>query len=110
MNFETKKTVKYSILILFFILIIAYAFFTSYDFLFGIKIKNVNLTDGTKTTEPIINITGNAKNAINLELNGRDISIDQKGNFNETIALLLGYNIINIKYPIKIFRLPEMGT
>jgi len=52
--------------------------------------------DGAVLTENIIKITGNAKNAINLTLNGREISVDQAGNFNETIALLPGYNIISI--------------
>jgi len=44
----------------------------------------------------VVEVTGNAKNAINLALNGREISIDKSGNFKETIALLSGYNIINI--------------
>ena len=45
----------------------------------------------------IVKITGNAENAKNLTLNGREISIDQAGNFNETIALLSGYTIITIE-------------
>ncbi|MFH1200828.1 MAG: hypothetical protein V1484_00660 [bacterium] len=57
----------------------------------------MNLTDGTTVTENIIKLTGIAKNAINLTLNGREISVDQSGNFSETIALLSGYNIIDIK-------------
>jgi hypothetical protein len=65
--------------------------------IFGVKIKNVNIVDGTRFTESILEITGNAKNATKLSLNGREISIDQKGNFNETVALLLGYNVITIK-------------
>ena len=75
----------------FFILIIIYAFFKSKDLIFGVKIKNVNLTDGTTVTSDVIKLTGNAKNAINLTLNGRKISIDQLGNFNETIALQLSH-------------------
>ena len=49
-----------------------------------------------KVATSIEKIIGNAKNATNLTLNGREISVDQEGNFNETIALLPGYNIINI--------------
>ncbi|MFA5777928.1 MAG: hypothetical protein WC870_00330 [Candidatus Paceibacterota bacterium] len=97
MNNNAKKIVKITGLSLFFILIIIYAFFVSKDLIFGVKIKNVNLIDGSTVTENVVKITGNAKNAINLTLNGREISVDQQGNFNETIALLLGYNIINIK-------------
>ncbi len=96
MNQNIKKIVKIAGLSIFFILIIIYAFFVSKDLIFGVKIKNVSLVDGAVLTENIIKITGNAKNAINLTLNGREISVDQAGNFNETIALLPGYNIISI--------------
>ena len=83
--------------LVFFILIIVYAVFVSRDVISGVKIKNVNLVDGATVTDSVVKLTGTAKNAINLTLNGREISIDQTGNFNETIALLPGYNIINFK-------------
>jgi len=97
MNPNIKKILQIAGLSVFFILLVVYAFFRSKDLIFGVKIKNVNLTDGTPVTENIINLTGKAKNAINLTLDGREISVDQQGNFNETIALLPGYNVINIK-------------
>ena len=102
MNPNLKKILKTAGLSVFFILIIVYAFFRSKDLIFGVKIKNVNLDglpaqSGATITENIIKLTGNARNAINLTLDGREISVDQQGNFNETIALLPGYNIINIK-------------
>ncbi|MFA6353828.1 MAG: hypothetical protein WCW93_02765 [Candidatus Paceibacterota bacterium] len=97
MNQNTKKIIKIGGFSLFFILIIIYVIIGSKDLIFGVKIKNVNLVDGATVTENIIQITGNAKNAINLTLDGREISIDEQGNFDETIALLAGYNIINIK-------------
>jgi len=110
MTQNVKKIAKIALISLFFLFIIIYAFFRSKDLIFGVKIKNVNLAvlevpeallmensiskaSGTN----ILKITGNAKNAINLTLNGREISVDQKGNFDETIALLSGYNVINIK-------------
>lgn len=96
MEKDFKKIFKTTILSVFFLFIIIYAFFRSADLLFGVKIKNVNITDGAKSTESIITITGNAKNAVLLSLNGREVSIDKKGNFEETIALLKGYNIISI--------------
>ncbi|MCC7160278.1 hypothetical protein IT399_00915 [Candidatus Nomurabacteria bacterium] len=97
MSNDIKKIVKVSSLSIFFIFIIIYAFFISKDLIFGVKIRNVNIQDGTTISENVIKITGNAKNAVNLTLNGREISIDQAGNFNETISLLLGYNIVTIK-------------
>jgi hypothetical protein len=97
MNTNVKKLVKIGGLSVFFILIILYAFWGSKDLILGVKIKNVNLEDGATVRESVQKVTGNAKNAINLILNGREISIDQNGNFNEIIALLSGYNIISLR-------------
>jgi len=97
MNTNAKKILQISSLSVFFLLIIIYAFFGSHNLIFGVKIKNVNIIDGTKITTGVLEVTGNAKNAVNLTLNGREISIDQKGDFDETIVLLIGYNVINIK-------------
>ena len=97
MTNNIKKTVQITSLVIFFLLIIVYAFFRSHDLIFGVKIKNVNMVDGTKIENKIQKITGNAKNATKLTLNGREISIDQRGNFDETIVLLKGYNMVNIR-------------
>jgi hypothetical protein len=97
MNSNTKKVIKIAGFSVFFILIIIFAFSRSKDLIIGVKIKNVNINDGATMTDNIMKITGLAKNAINLSLNGREISIDQQGNFSETIALLPGYNIISLQ-------------
>ena len=81
----------------FFIFIIVYSFFNIWGIIFGVKIKNVNIVDGATISEDVLKITGNAKNAVNLTLNGREISIDQAGNWSESLALLPGYNVIEIK-------------
>jgi len=96
-NTDAKKIMKIGSIFLLSLFIIIFGFFTSKDVIFGVKIKNINIIDGTKVANNIIEITGNAKNAVNLTLNDRPISIDRKGNFDETIALLSGYNVINIK-------------
>ena len=93
---NTKRILEIIFFSVFFIFIIIFVFFRSHDLIFGVKIKNVNLKDGSVVTENLIKVTGIAKNAITLELNGREISVDQNGNFKETIALLSGYNIISI--------------
>lgn len=96
MQNHAKKILKIGLVSLFFLLIIIFVFFNSQDLIFGVKIKNVNLKDNLKVTDSIFEITGRAMNAVNLTLNGREISIDQKGNFKETLALLSGYNIVEI--------------
>ena len=107
MNQDAKKILKISFISVLFLFIIVYAFFRSKDLIFGVKIKNVNIVDGSKVTNNVMEITGNAKNATNLILDGRVISVDQKGNFDETITLLSGYNIINIKAQDKFGHVDE---
>ena len=97
MNSNVKKILQITGLSIFFILIAAYAIFVSRDLIFGVTIKNVSIVDGAKVTDSVLQVTGNAKNAIYVSLNGREISVDQDGNFNETIALLVGYNIVQIR-------------
>ena len=107
MNTSAKKILKISLLTLLFIFIVAYTFWTSRDLIFGVKIKNVNLVDGAKMTESVVEVSGNAKNAVHILLNGREIFTDQKRNFQETIALLPGYNIVNIKATDKFGNVDE---
>lgn len=97
MNPNFKKIVKIAGLSIFFVLIFIFAFSRSKDLIFGVKIKDVTLADGTTAMESIVKVAGNAKNAVRLALNGREISVDQQGNFSETIALLPGYNIVSIE-------------
>jgi hypothetical protein len=104
MNTNVKKIVRISFLSVFLIFIVTYVFFRTKDLVNGVKIINVSMVanglpvqEGTKVPDNILKITGNARNAINLTLDDREISVDQSGNFDETIALLPGYNVIDIK-------------
>ena len=108
MQTDIKKVLRNAGLILFFSFIVVYAFFRSYDLLFGVKIKDVNLVDGATYTESVYKVTGNAKNAIKLTLNGREISIDQDGNWSEDIGLFLGYNVVEIRAEDKFGHVDEI--
>ena len=97
MTLDAKKILKIVALSLFLIFIVTFVFFRSKDLISGVKITDVNIVDGAKITDSVLKITGNARNAVELTLNDRVISIDQSGNFDETIILASGYNIVNIK-------------
>jgi hypothetical protein len=97
MQNNAKKILKITFLSVFFLFILIFTFFNSKDLLLGVKIKKVNIINNSKVTESVFEITGLARNAKNLTLNDREISIDQKGNFRETVVLLPGYNLIEIK-------------
>ncbi|MCX6747546.1 MAG: hypothetical protein NTW98_01185 [Candidatus Nomurabacteria bacterium] len=107
MKTDIKKIIKISSISLFFLFIIVFAFARSSDLIFGVKIKNVNIVDGQRYEQEILEVTGNAKNAKNLTLNGREISINKEGDFEETIALLSGYNIITIRAEDKFGHVDE---
>src|SRR3989338_2412312 len=102
MNTNAKKILKMGLLFSLSLFIVLYTFFISKDLLFGVEIKNVNF-DGQRVddmrvmAESVVAVFGNAKNAIHLRLNGRPIFMDQAGNWQETIALLPGYNVVEIK-------------
>lgn len=97
MQNDAKKILKIAAISVFAIFVVVYGFFRSKDLIFGVQIKDVNVADGAKVADNIIKIKGNAKNAVNLTLNDREISINQQGNFDETIILFSGYNIVSIK-------------
>jgi hypothetical protein len=96
MTKDFKKVVKIFLFCFFFLFIVSYGFSRSRDLLFGLKITNVSIVDGATLHDSSLPITGNARNAVKLTLNGREISISQAGDFSETVAPLPGYNIITL--------------
>ena len=48
-------------------------------------------------TSPIALVSGNAKNAVFVSLNGREIFIDKKGSFSESVALLPGLSVVTLE-------------
>lgn len=97
MEFDFKKKLIRGLILTFSLFVIIYAFFKAEDLIFGVSIENVNIENQTAFDKSKIEISGNARHATALVLNGREISIDKEGNFKEDIGLSIGYNIINIK-------------
>lgn len=94
MDKDAKKVLQISSAAVFFALIAGYALWGTKDLILGVRIKDVVIQE----SEPgILDISGNARNAVNIVLNGREISIDKEGRWRETIALLPGYNLIEIQ-------------
>lgn len=79
-----------------FIFIFYYAYFRTKDIVRGVKIDTVNIADGQTYTESYLPITGVAKNASVIALDGREISVSQSGEFADALLLLPGYNIISL--------------
>ena len=96
MNKDAKKILKISLVSILFLIILTLVFFNSRELISGVKIRNLSITDGMKVSNSILKVSGVAKNATKITLDDREISMDQKGNFNETISLFPGYNIVKI--------------
>lgn len=97
---NTKNTnvafwVKTSVPIALFVVIGTLVFTNMRGIIRGVQISaEIN---NTQNTTSISDISGNAKNATYLSLNGREINLDKNGTFNEKIALPDGYSVVTIE-------------
>ena len=64
----------------------------------GFIIKGVKITASINQNEksPIVEVKGNARNAVYISLNGREIYIDKDGSFSEPVALLPGMSVVTL--------------
>jgi hypothetical protein len=72
-------------------------FYNTKDLFFGTKFSIKSAPDGATLTDTFLPISGVAKHASSLEINGRIVSVDPNGAFNDGALLSPGYNIIEIK-------------
>lgn len=84
------------LLILFFSILLIYFGFRIFDFISGPRIKITNPINGQKIETDIFLVEGNVKNAKNIYINGREIGINQKGDFKEGLIAKSPYTIIVI--------------
>ena len=79
-------------IILFFLLIVGYAYFEARGVLYG---PNIQVVSGqTVVTDPYIAIQGKAERIAELSMNGRPISVTEDGAYNEPYLLSPGLNRI----------------
>ena len=97
MRSKFKFRLKVGFLILLFIVIGGYSYYKTRDVLQGVKLAINTIKDGQSFSTPAIEIQGSAKNAAYLSLDDRPIFMDKDGKFDESLLLLPGYNIINVK-------------
>lgn len=77
-----------------FTVISVYTFIQMHEIFYGINIK-ANIESYIESTQ-ISKISGQAKNAIYLTINGREIYVDKDGTFTENMALPYGFSIITL--------------
>lgn len=95
-RYGTKKIVRRLIFTFIILLIAGYALFASHDFILGPSLSLSEPTNGASFTTPSIRIKGIVRRIQDISLNGRSITIDDKGNFNEPALLAPGYNVFEL--------------
>ena len=70
--------------------------YNSKDAIFGAPLTIYTTQNGTTLKESFLPISGNAKHAQELLINGREIAFNRSGEFNDGVVLSPGYNIIEV--------------
>jgi len=66
------------------------------DMVFGTPLTVSAAADGSTIDASYIAITGSAKHATQISINGRIIGVDREGNFSDGVILSPGYNIVEV--------------
>lgn len=62
----------------------------------GVALEISGIEDGKIYEAGYLDIEGNARRSVRLLVNGRDVSVNQGGEFYDVLVLLPGYNIVTI--------------
>jgi hypothetical protein len=79
-------------LVVFFVLVLAYAYFEARGFLFGPTIDVPSSV--TEVHDPLVHISGKAERISSLAMNGKQIAVTVDGSFDEPYLLAQGLNRI----------------
>ena len=95
-NYSSKRQIKIFLTILFFVLISGYIYFQSRNLITGPKLVAREPLNGASVTEPVITVSGEARNIAFITLNNNQIFVDDSGTFKEKIVVSEGYSKITI--------------
>jgi hypothetical protein len=102
-----KKIIRVTLTVLFFSFILLYAILNTRLISRGIDLSINGIENGKIYTEGTLEITGNAKRAKHVLVNGREISVNQQGDFKDYLVLLPGYNIMTISAEDKFGKITQ---
>ncbi len=94
------------------IAVCVFAFGNMRDLLFGSPLSVRIAPDGTTLSDGFLPVSGKAKHARSVSVNGRPLAIDREGHFSDGVILSPGYNVVEValqnqfgKQKVKIYRL-----
>lgn len=97
MQHDVKHIFRIGIVILLFLIILAYAYLQARKILEGPEIHISSPKNGSTVYTSLLSINGQTKNINFISLDDRPIFIDEQGNFNEKLLLYPGYNIMKFE-------------
>jgi hypothetical protein len=95
-RYGIHKLLKISIFTIVILIVVGYALFATHDFIIGPTIVISEPLSGSTSSTSNIHIKGVVARIQDITLNGRSITIDDKGNFNESVLLAPGYNVFEL--------------
>lgn len=95
MKIEIKP--KYLLLIILFILLVAYVLYEGRALLTGPRIWISNPQNGNTVADPLVVLAGQSKNIAWISLNDRQIFTDKKGAWSEKLLVSPGLSIMTVK-------------
>ena len=106
-HFNLKKILSLASGIAIVVIILGYGIWISRDLLFGIRFSINGLTDGMSTNQGILTFSGTANHASLLVIDGETIPLAENGTWTDTLAVLPGYNTIQLQVTDRFKRTTE---
>lgn len=94
---KIELSLRYWLFILLSIVFLLYVLFQTRFIILGPRISILSHSDGFVSSSPNITIRGKATNIAWISLNGRQIFINEKGFWEETLLLAQGVSIMSIE-------------
>lgn len=94
---DVIRLITWAIPVIVVIIIVGYALWRSAAYTSGPKITVIQPPQGASIATSSVTIVGQAERITALYLNNKAISIDETGNFKETILLFPGINILTLE-------------
>jgi hypothetical protein len=97
MKSRERKIMGWAISSLITVVVLSFSLFQAKNIITGPQIEIENPLDGQTVEESLTHIEGSTKNITEIKLNGRNIFVNEEGEFEETMLLAYGYNKIVIE-------------
>lgn len=92
-----KRVLHISGIVLLISVVFGYSYLEARNMLLGPHVVVTEPQNGATVTDMLLPVSGQVRNVQQISLNGRDIFIDESGNFNETVLLYPGHNRIVVE-------------